>query len=58
MHHKEEIPVSIAARTNQSVDGEKVPNAGTEAAIKESLKHTGKKFSSVDALMADLHTDD
>ena len=36
----------------------KVPNATTRKAIAELEAGKGKRFSSVDALMADLHADD
>lgn len=36
----------------------KVPNAITRKAIAELEAGKGKRFSSVDALMADLHADD
>ncbi len=36
----------------------KVPNAKTRAAIAELEAGKGKRFTSVDALMADLHADD
>ena len=36
----------------------RVPNEATRAAILESEQGGGKRFSSVDALMADLHEDD
>ena len=36
----------------------KVPNAETRAAIAELEAGKGKRFASVDALMADLHADD
>lgn len=36
----------------------KVPNATTRKAIAELESGRGKKFASVDALMADLHADD
>lgn len=36
----------------------KVPNAGTRQAIAELEAGKGKRFASVDALMADLHADD
>lgn len=36
----------------------KVPNAKTRAAIAELESGKGKRFTSVDALMADLHADD
>ncbi len=36
----------------------KVPNATTRNAIAELEAGKGKRFSSVDDLMADLHTDD
>lgn len=36
----------------------KVPNATTKKAIAELEAGKGKKFTSVDALMADLHADD
>lgn len=35
-----------------------IPNKTTIAAMKEARKRKGKTFSSVDALMADLHADD
>jgi DNA-damage-inducible protein J len=36
----------------------KVPNAATRKAIAELEAGKGKRFASVDALMADLHEDD
>jgi DNA-damage-inducible protein J len=36
----------------------KTPNAGTRGAITELETGKGKRFASVDALMADLHADD
>ena len=36
----------------------KVPNATTKKAIAELEAGKGKKFTSVDDLMADLHADD
>lgn len=36
----------------------KVPNAATRKAIAELEAGKGKRFDSVDALMADLHADD
>jgi DNA-damage-inducible protein J len=36
----------------------KVPNATTHKAIAELESGKGKRFASVDALMADLHADD
>ena len=36
----------------------KVPNAATRKAIAELEAGKGKRFASVDALMADLHADD
>ena len=36
----------------------KVPNAATRAAIAELEAGKGKRFASVDDLMADLHADD
>lgn len=35
-----------------------IPNKTTIAAMKEARKGKGKRFSSVDALMADLHAED
>jgi DNA-damage-inducible protein J len=36
----------------------KTPNAGTRRAITELESGRGKRFETVDALMADLHADD
>ncbi len=36
----------------------KAPNAGTRRAIAELETGKGKRFATVDALMADLHADD
>lgn len=35
-----------------------IPNAETAAALKEARAGKGKKFKTVEALMADLHADD
>jgi DNA-damage-inducible protein J len=55
MHRRVEVHVADERRLPFEV---KVPNAITRKAIAELESGRGKKFASVNALMADLHADD